>query len=114
MTTNVSPAVLQAGAQLTNAQVTYLTGTAASQTIIKRAVFNNITAGAVNFSVWRVPSAGAAGATNQIITTRPIAAGGTDLAPELANMVLNAGDFIVCQAGANTSINFFASGFITS
>jgi hypothetical protein len=114
MTTNVTPAVLAPSAQLTAGVVTYITGTANAQTIIKRAVFTNVTAGAVTFTVWRVPSGGTSGSTNLLIDARSIAAGGTDLAPELANMVLYAGDTIQAEASAATSINFTASGFVAS
>lgn len=114
MTTNVNFAVLQAGVQITTAAVAYVTGAANAQTLVKRAVFTNVTAGAITITVHRVPSGGTAGATNMIIDTRSIAALGTDLAPELANMVLTAGDTIQCLASANASINFFASGFVAS
>ena len=113
-TTSATPAVLQPGVQITTAAVAYVTGGVNAQTLIKRAVFTNITAGAITFTVNRVPSGGAVGATNIIIDARSIAALGTDLAPELANMVLNAGDTIQCLASANTSINFFASGFVAT
>lgn len=111
MTTNVSPAVLQPGVVLTASQVSYITGAALSQTIIKRAVFANTTGGSVTITAWRLPSGGAA---LIIIPPRAVTANSTDLAPELANMVLNAGDAIQCEASAATSINFFASGFIAS
>lgn len=114
MTTNISPAVLQAGAVLTVAALPYVTGAAASQTVIKRAVFTNITAGTVTFTVYRVPSGGTAGATNEIIPVRSIQTNGTDLAPELANMVLNAGETIQALASAAASVNVFASGFVAS
>lgn len=114
MTTNVTPAVLQPGTVLTVGAVAYVTGVAASQTIIKRAVFSNATAGAVTITVYRVISGGTAGVTNVIINARSIAANGTDLAPELANMVLNPGDTIQALAGAAASINVFASGFVAS
>lgn len=114
MTTNVSPAVLSAGSQITTAAVAYISAPANAQYVVKRAVFSNVTSGAVTITVYRVPGAGTPGATNTIIDGRPVAAFGTDLAPELSNMVLNAGDTIQCLASANTSINFFASGFIAT
>lgn len=114
MTTNVSPAVLQAGAQLTTAAVAYVTGAASVQTIIKRVVFTNTTATAVPLTVYRVPSGGTAGATNEIISGRSVPANGTDLAPELANLVLNAGETIQAMAGAAAAVNVFASGFVAS
>lgn len=114
MPTTTAPAALQPGAQITTAALAYVTGGANSKAIIKRAVFTNVTSGAITITVYRVPSAGSPGATNIIIDARPIAALGTDLAPELANMVLNSGDTIQCLASANTSINFFASGYVVS
>ena len=114
MTTSVTPAILQAGAVLTTSAAAYITGGSAQQAIIKRAVFTNTTGGAVTFTVYRVPSGGTAGATNEIIPARSIAANGTDLAPELANMVLGTGDTIQALAGAAASINVFASGYVAS
>jgi hypothetical protein len=114
MTTNVTPAVLQPGTQITASPLAYVTASANSQAIIKRAVFTNVTAGAVTFTVFRVSSGGTAGVTNTIIVARSIAAGGTDLAPELANMVLNAGDMVQAEASAAASINVFASGFVAT
>jgi len=114
MTTTVTPAVLQPGAQLTGSTAIYITGAAASETIIRRAVFSNVTTTAATITAWRVPASGSAGATNQIIPPRAVAPLGTDLAPELTNIVLNGGDTIQCQAGTVSAINFFASGFVTT
>lgn len=114
MTTSASPGVLCPATTLTSSAATYITCNANVQTIIKRAVFSNFTAGAITITAYRVISGGTAVNANIIIPARSIAAGGTDLAPELANAVLNAGDTIQCLASANTSINFTASGFITS
>jgi len=114
MTTNVTPAVLQAGAILTTSAVAYVTGLANVQTILKRTVFTNTTAGAITFTVYRVPSAGTPVTGNIIIDVRSIAGNSTDLAPELSNMVLNAGDTIQALASAGTSINVFSSGFLSS
>ncbi len=111
---SVVPAVLSTAVQITNAAVAYITGAANSQTVIKRAVFNNVTAGAITITVNRVISGGSVAATNEVISARSVPAGGTDLAPELANMVLNGGDAVFCKASANTSVNFTASGFVAS
>ena len=113
-TTNVSPAVLCAATQITNAAVAYITGPANAQIIIKNAVFTNVTGGAITITVYRVASGGSPGATNTIISARSIGANATDRAPELINMVLNGGDTIQALASANTSINFTASGLATS
>jgi hypothetical protein len=111
LTTNVTPIVLQAGATLTVGNVVYITGAVGSLTIIKRVVFTNITAGVVFFTAVRTPFGGAG---LEIIFARSLPAGGSDLAPELSNMVLNAGDTISAVATAAASIHIFASGFISS
>lgn len=111
MTTSISPAVLQPGIVLGTSAVAIVTAAVNQQNIIKRAVFSNPTGGAVPFTVYRIPSGGSVGTATVIIPSRAIAAGATDLAPELANMVLNAGDTIQALAGTAASINAFVSGF---
>lgn len=108
------PYVFNAGTVLTTSAVAQATCPALSQAVIKRAVFNNRTGGAQTVTIYRVPSGGAAGSGNEVVTARTIGAGQTDLAPELVNMVLNAGDTIQALASANTSINCFVSGFVVS
>lgn len=112
--TNINPAVLAVAAQITTGAVAYITAAANTQVIIKNAVFTNVTGGAITITVYRVAAAGSPGATNTVISAQSIAAGGTYLAPELINMVLNAAETIQCLASANTSINFTASGFVVS
>lgn len=114
MATTVNFAVLNSGVVLGNAPSTVITGAANSQTQIKRAVFTNVTTVATTISAWRVVSGGTAGATNEIIPTRPLAANATDLAPELAGMVLSGGDFIAADAGTIAAVNFFASGIVAT
>ncbi len=111
MTTSVTLYVAQPGVALGTSLAAVITAPANSQVTVKRAVFANYTGGAVSFSVSRVASGGSA---LVIIPSRSIAAGATDLAPELANMVLNAGDVIQALASAATSINVFASGLLAS
>ena len=114
MTTTVTPSVLCPETEITNTAAIYITGPANAQVIIKRGVFTNVTGGAVTITVHRVVSAGSVAAANMLISARSVAAGETDLAPELANMVLDAGDTIRAFASANTSINFTASGFVAT
>lgn len=104
----ISPAVLQPGVALPTTAGGVVTSPANTVAIIKRAVCANITGAAVTIALYRVPSGGAA---LLIVPNRAISANGTDLLPELTNMVLNAGDSIEAQASAAASINFFASGF---
>lgn len=81
-----------------------------SQDIIKRAVFTNVTGGAVTVTIYRVAAAGTAGTTNIVVDAFSVTANGTYVPAELANMVLNAGESIQCLASAATSINATISG----
>lgn len=114
MASQAIPAVLQPGLVLTTAPVNGVVGAVSSQTIIKRAVFTNTSGSAVTITAFRVIGGGTAGATNTIIQARSIAAGGTDLAPELAGMTLNGGETIQVEAGTAAVVNFFASGFVVT
>jgi len=115
MTTNVSPAVLAQSVTLTTGAVVYITGPANSQVIIKQAVFSNFISSAATFTVWHVPSGGTPINANLLINQRSIPAfPGTDLCPELINMVLAPGDTIQCGANTATAVNFTASGFIAT
>lgn len=108
MSTNLTPAVYEGGVTLTTSTVVYITGAVNSQYVIKRAVFTNTTNVATTFTVTRTPSGGSA---FTLIPARSITGPGTDLAPELANMVLLPGDEISAFASANASINMFATGW---
>lgn len=115
MTTSVTPVVLSPGVQLGTGASSTIIGAVNGQTIIKRAVFTNAgNSGAVTITAYRVASGGSPSGSNCIIPGRSVAQNATDLAPELANMVLNAGDQVFCSAGTAAIINFFASGFFAS
>lgn len=115
MTTSITPVVLCPTSVVPLTVATpFITGAPGVQTTITRAFFTNITAGAVSIGVYRVPSGGSAVSGTIIIPARSIAANGTDLAPELAGMVLAPGDTIQCEATSAAAINITASGFITS
>lgn len=83
------------GGVLTAAAVTQGTVVAALTTrIIKAATITNTTAAPVAATVYLVPTGGAAGAGNTIISARSIAAGETYPCPELNGQGVNAGGFI--------------------
>lgn len=79
---------LVSGSQLTAAAATYYTAPALTRSIIKAAQLTNTTAGVVAVTMYLVPAAGSAGATNTVISARSIAAGETYNCPELVNAVL--------------------------
>lgn len=110
----IVPGQLQPGIQLTTAAVAIVTCGVNAQNIVKRAVFTNLTGGAVTITVYVVPSGGSPGSTNTILGAYSIAANLSYVANELSNAVLNAGDTIQALASANTSINAFVWGLVTS
>lgn len=100
--------------QLTTAATTLRTTPVNSQDIIRRGVFTNVTGGAITVTIYRVPAAGSAGATNVLVSAYSIAANADYEPPALASLVLNAGESIQCLASANTSINATLSGLNAS
>lgn len=94
--------------QAENAQTTQYTSTGV-KTIIDKFTVLNPTASNVTFAVNLVPSGGAAGAGN-LILSRTILAGQAWTCPELVGHVIEAGGFISTLAGAATSLVIRASG----
>lgn len=90
----ITPYIFDGGA-LTAAAVTQGTVVGAlTRRIIKAASITNTTAAAVAATVYLVPSGGAAGAGNTIISARSIAPGETYPCPELNGQGLNAAGFV--------------------
>ncbi|CAB3731146.1 hypothetical protein [Paraburkholderia rhynchosiae] len=97
-------------ATLTNADANYYTCPVNTTAVVKRAVFTNTSASAVTITANVVRSGGSVAASNQIITSQPIAPQSTYVSPELAGLTLSAGDAIHAVASANSVVNFMASG----
>lgn len=114
MTTTVTPVVLQPGATLGLAAVTVIQGAPNQIVTIKRAVVTNTTGTPIILTAYRVPALGTPVAGNEIIPGRSVAANATDLCPELAGMVLNAGETIQMKCGTANAGNVFASGLQSS
>lgn len=96
--------------QAPNANTTQYTAAVGVRTILDKFTGTNTTAGAVTLTVFLVPSAGAAGVTNTIVSARSLAAGECYTFPEIVGHVLNAGDFLVTLASAAASITVRGSG----
>lgn len=82
---------LNAGATLTGSAVAYYTAPAQTYGVVKNAVVTNTTGAPVALTLYRVPSGGTADAAHTLISARSIAAGATDLCPELVNKVIEPG-----------------------
>lgn len=98
------------GAQLTAAAATYYTAPQNTTAIVKKLTVTNTSAGAVTVTLYKVPSAGTAGAANTITSAKSIAPGATYEAFEFENHVLAAGDMIQALASAAASLTLAASG----
>lgn len=99
----VTPSRIIEGAQLTGAAATYYTAPALTTVRIRKLVFTNTTGGTVAVTVYLVPSAGAAGATNTCWSAKTLAAGQTLECYEAEGQVLAPGDFI-SALGLNVTI----------
>ena len=104
----VTVKVLYTGGQLTNAAATLFTSPTNTTTVITNATFTNVDSGARLLTVWVVRSGGSASASNIIIGASAagfsLASGQAYVSPELAGVVLAAGDFIQAKADANSVI----------
>lgn len=97
---NITPA------QLTASAATYYTAPANTKSVIKKLTFTNTDTVARTVTVYLVPSAGTAGATNILISARPIPAGDTYDCQEALGQTLLIGGFIqaLADVGAKVTI----------
>lgn len=91
-----------------NAQTTQYTS-AALRTIIDKFTVANVTGSAATFALNLVPSGGAAGNSNLLIS-RTIQPSETYVCPELVGHILDAGDFISTLAGTASALAIAGSG----
>jgi hypothetical protein len=96
--------------QAANAETTQYTTPAATRTIIDKFTGTNTTGVAATLTVKLVASAGAASASNTIVSAKSLAAGECYTFPELVGHVLGPGDFISTLAGTAAAISIRASG----
>lgn len=80
------------------------------RTIIDKFTGTNTTGAAATLTVFLVPSAGAAGVTNEVVAARSLAAAECYTFPEIVGHVLNPGDFLVTASGTAAAITVRASG----
>ena len=95
--------------QAENAQTTQYTAVNC-KTIIDKFTVTNTTGSAAVFTANLVASAGAAAATNTVLSAKSIAPGETYTCPELVGQTLESGGFISTLAGTATALTISASG----
>jgi hypothetical protein len=95
--------------QLATAETTQYTAPAGTRTIIDKMTGTNTTGAAATITLKIVPSGGAAGAANIIVSAKTLAAGEAYTFPEMVGHVLNPGDFLSTLTSA-VAVTFRVSG----
>lgn len=111
---SISPLSLVQGTDAPNAVAAQYTCPSLSKVVVRHAVFTNHTAGAVTLTVYVVESGGSVTDARKVLDAYSIAAHTAYVSPELAGVVLNAGDAIQTVASAATSISQNISGILQS
>lgn len=106
----VSAKALFEAVQASNAQVTQYTAPTGIRTIIDKFTGTNTTGAAATLTVNLVILAGAAAATNTIVSAKTLQPGECYTFPEVVGHVLNPGDFISTIAGTAAAITIRSSG----
>jgi hypothetical protein len=91
------------------AETTQYVTPSGTKTIVDKFTGTNTTGAAITFTVKLIPSGGAAGATNTIVSAKTLAAGECYTFPEVVGHVLSAGDFISTLPSA-TGVTVRGSG----
>jgi len=87
-----------------------LTSGTAQNIVIKKAVFTNVTGGALTVTVWLVAPAGTTATGNILLSAFSIGANQAYVSNELANQVVSLGATVQAQASAANGINYAISG----
>lgn len=106
----IAPAVFQPGILLGNTATTLATGLAAQIARIQTAIFTNTSASPVTLLVYRIPSGGSVGPTQEVISTT-LSAGQAYVSPELRGAVLLTGDTIQGTAGTASVVSCQIFGY---
>lgn len=96
--------------QAQNAETSQYVTPAGTRTIIDKFTGTNTTGAVATLTVKLVPSGGAAGVGNTIVSAKTLAAGEAYTFPEVVGHVLNPGDFISTLAGTAAAITIRSSG----
>lgn len=94
---------LVSGSQVATTSTTYYTAAASTRAVIGAAAVCNTTGTADQITIYLVPSAGSADATNTLISARTVAAGETYACPELIGQVIETGGTIRAKATTSAS-----------
>lgn len=101
-------------AQLTNAAATYYSAPTGTTSTINNLSLTNTSGSPVTVTLYRVPSAGAPGVTNTIMSAFSLASGQTYVPPQAIGLQLEAGMTLQALASANTSVTIAGGVYETS
>jgi hypothetical protein len=102
------------GIQIPNANTTLYTAAAKTTVQITKVVVSNPTGSPATYTLWMVASGGSAGNGNNVTPPQSVGAGAAVADPNAPGLVLNAGDFIVAEASAATTLTISVSGVVFS
>jgi hypothetical protein len=103
-----------AAAQLTTSALTYYTAPTSTVATINNLSLTNTSGSAVTVTLYRVPSGGAAGVTNQFTPPYTIPVGQTYVPPQAIGLQLDAGMTLQALAGAATAVTLMGGVYETS
>lgn len=93
-----------------NVETTMYTAPPGTRTIIDKCTATNVTGSSATMTWKIVPSGGSAATTNVITYQKTVAAGVTEVFPEMVGQVLNAADFVSALAGTASALVIRLSG----
>jgi hypothetical protein len=103
-----------AAAQLTTSAATYYTAPASTVSTVNNLSFTNTSASPVAVTLYRVPSAGTAGAGNTILSAFSLSPGQTYVPPQAIGLQLTAGMTLQALASVATSVTIAGGAYETS
>lgn len=103
-----------AAAQLTASAVTYYTANTGVSATINNLSLTNTSANPVAVTLYRVPSAGAAGASNTILSAFSLAAGQTYVPPQAIGLQLDPGMTLQALAATAAAVTIAGGVYETS
>jgi len=106
-----APKVLFGPVQVGATDGTLYTSAGNTFTTVTRCVFTNTDTATQTITVNVVRSGGSVATSNQVIAAMALASGQAYVSPELAGLILAAGDFISAKASTGAKINAVGSGY---
>lgn len=103
-----------ASAQLTTSAVTYYTAPSGTTATINNLSLTNTSASPVSVTLYRVPNAGSASASNQFTAPYTVAVGQTYVPPQAIGLQLDPGMTLQALAGAATAVTLMGGVYESS